>query len=92
LGGRSRKKVLELRIKELRTIAPYDGDYIKQAEQYLPEKSFDFSSSMQSPDLYFSLFETEDGRRGILYFEATREALRILRYYNTSTVIATVRY
>ena len=92
LGGRARKKVLEVRIKELHTIAPYDGDYIKQAEAFKPEKSYDFVSSMQSPDLYFALFETPEGRRGIIYFEATKPALKILRYYNTGTVIAEVRY
>ena len=57
LGGRARKKVLEVRIKELHMIAPYDGDYIKQAEAFKPEKSYDFVSSMQSPDLYFALLE-----------------------------------
>jgi len=92
LGGRARKKVLEVRIKELHTIAPYDGDYIKQAEAFKPEKSYDFVSSMQSPDVYFALFETPEGRRGIIYFEATKPALKILRYYNSGTVISEVRY
>ena len=92
LGSRSRKKVLEVRIKEMHVIAPYDGDYIKRAEEYKPEKSYDFVSSMQSPDVYFALFETADARRGIIYFEATKAALKILRYYNTDTVMAEVRY
>ncbi|MBQ7338158.1 MAG: hypothetical protein IJW40_06860 [Clostridia bacterium] len=92
LGGRTRKKVLEVRIKEMHVIAPYDGEYIKQAEAYKPEKTYDFTSSMQSPDLYFALFETADARRGIVYFEATKPALKILRYYNQGTVISEVRY
>ncbi len=92
LGGRRRRKVLELRIKDLHTIAPYDGEYIAKAEAFAPERSYDFVSSMQSPDLYFALFETEEGRRGIIYFEATKPALKILRYYNTETVISDVRY
>ena len=92
LGGRARRKVLEVRIKELHMIAPYDGDYIKKAEEFKPEKSYDFVSSMQSPDLYFALFETPEGRRGIIYFEATKPALKILRYYNSDTVMSDVRY
>lgn len=92
LGGRNRKKVVDIRIKNAVAIAPYDGEYIKTAEQYAPEKTYDFCSSMQSPDLYFLLFETDNARRGIVYFEATKEALRILRYYNSSTVITPVRY
>ena len=92
LGGRARKKVLDIRIKELHTIAPYDGDYIKKAEEFQPEKSYDFVSSMQSPDVYYALFETPEGRRGIIYFEATKAALKILRYYNSDTVLSDVRY
>ena len=92
LGGRARKRVLDIRIKELHTIAPYDGDYIKKAEEFQPEKSYDFVSSMQSPDVYYALFETPEGRRGIIYFEATKAALKILRYYNSDTVLSEVRY
>lgn len=92
LGGRSRKRVLEIRIKDMHTVAPYEGEYIRQAEQYAPEQSYDFTSTLQSPDVYYALFETENGRRGMVYFEATREALRILRYYHSGTVVRTVRY
>lgn len=86
-GGRSRKKVAEIRIKDMSMIAPFDGDYIKEAERYAPERTVDFTSDLQKPEVYFALYETEDKRRGILYFEATDQALRILRYYNSQAVV-----
>lgn len=91
-GGRSRRSVLEVRIKNMHVIAPYNDTYCPKAQSFNPEKTFCFVSSMQSPDVYFALFETENGQRGIIYFEATRQALKIMKYYNSDTVIADVRY
>ena len=86
LGGRSRKKIADIRIKEMTLVAPFEGDVIAQAERYAPERTVDFTSDLQKPEVYFALYETEDKRRGILYFEATEQALRILRYYNSQAV------
>ena len=85
-GSRSRKKVTDIRIKNMTLVAPFEGDYIKEAERYAPERTVDFTSDLQKPEVYFALYETEDQRRGILYFEATEQALRILRYYNSQAV------
>ncbi|MBQ7398188.1 MAG: hypothetical protein IJW09_05120 [Clostridia bacterium] len=85
-GGRSRKKVADIRIKDMTLIAPFDGEYITQAERYAPERTVDFTSDLQKPEVYIALYETEDKHRGILYFEVTDQALRILRYYNSQAV------
>jgi hypothetical protein len=85
-GGRSRKKMADIRIKGMTLVAPFDGEYVKQAEKYAPERTVDFTSDLQKPEVYFALYETEDKRRGILYFEATEQALKILRYYNSQAV------
>ncbi len=89
-GGRSRKVAAEIRIKEASMIAPFDGEYIKRAEAYTPEETLDFTADLQHPDVYCLLYETEEERRGIVYFEATERALKILRYYNPSTVVRRV--
>ena len=91
-GNRTRRKVAEIRIKEMSLIAPFSGEYIHRAEQYAPEESLDFTSDLQSPDVYIALYETARSRRGILYFEATAKALRLLKFYCPSTVIREVRY
>ena len=86
-GGKSRKKVAEIRIKDMTRIAPFDGDYIKEAEKYAPERTIDFTSDLQKDNVYFALYETADARRGILYFEVTEQALRVLRYYNSMATV-----
>ncbi len=86
-GGRTRKCVAQIKIKEMTAIMPFEGDHISAAGRYAPERTVDFTADLQHPNVYCALYETEDKRRGILYFEATDKALKILRYYNSSTVV-----
>ena len=86
-GGRTRKRLGEITIKGMSAITPFEGDYIKAAERYSPEKTLDITSDLQRPNVYCALYETDEKRRGILYFEATDRALRILKYYNSATVL-----
>ena len=54
-GGKSRKKIAEIRIKDMTMIAPFEGDYVKEAEKYAPERTLDFTSDLQRDDVYQSL-------------------------------------
>lgn len=85
-GGRSRRVLARLDIRNLVAVAPFDGEYIERAKRYAPEETLDFTTDLQSPTVYYALYETEKKRRGILYFEATDRALGILRYYNPTAV------
>ena len=38
------------------------------------------------PDLYYGIFMLED-EKCVVYFEATEKALKIMKYYNTGTVV-----
>lgn len=86
-GGRTRRRIAEIVIKDATLIAPFEGDYIAQAERYAPERTVDLTADLQRPNVYIMLYETAESRRGILYFEATEKALRILYYYNRATVL-----
>ena len=86
-GGRNRRRAAQIRIREISLVAPFSGEYIRRAEQYAPEESLDFSSDLQGPDVYIALYETDKARRGILYFDATDKALRLLKEDCSSVVI-----
>ena len=43
-------------------------------------------SSLQAPDLYYGIFMLGEDKC-VVYFEATEKALKILKYYNHSTVV-----
>ena len=92
-GGRSRKKVFEMQLKNAVRIAPLAHDAeAARATAYAPERDFVGVSTMSAPDIYFMLFElfdprTGEKRRAIYYFEATQKMLSICRYYNPSATV-----
>lgn len=91
-GGRSRQKVFEQTVKQMETIAPLSKTYSHKIDEYRPTRVYEGSSSHDSPDAYFALFENENGERCVYYFEATDRALKVLRHYNVKTVVTDVRY
>jgi len=88
-GGMRRKKVLELTIKDMHEIAPYDEEAREHLETLPLVKNHLFVSHMAAPDIYYAVFE-EDGDLQVVYFEATAKALHILRYYNMVTKMSQV--
>lgn len=92
-GGRSRKKVFEMQLKNAVRIAPLASEAeVARATAYAPEREFMGASSLSAPDVYFMLFElcdprTGEKRRAIYYFEATQKMLSICRYYNPSATV-----
>ena len=93
LNDRHKKPMFKLKIKDLERIAPYH-DRVEQSriEAYRVEKTLWAASSKESPDLYYALFTDNEGKRTVLYFEATRKALQLLSFYNKNTVLSKVRY
>ena len=91
-GSRSRKKVFEQSVKSMEVVSPFDDTHSYKIDDYKPEQVYNGASSSESPDLYFALFENEDGEKSVYYFEATARALKVLRHYNPKTVVKNVRY
>lgn len=100
-GGRSRKKLIEIPVKEFSTIAPYNHELpetVEKAEQtiqrFAPQKEYIAISSHDSPDVYYALYtDKETGEKSIIWFEATDKALKIFRFYNApATVVSKVRF
>ena len=79
-GGRTKKEILSLRIK--------DFDEIGRLNDSIDTNSFDkkysFISSEKCSDIYYATF-FEDGKRCIVLFEAIDRSLKILKCYNLNT-------
>lgn len=91
-GGRSRKKVFEQSVKSMEAIAPLNKTHSYKIDDYKPVCVYEGSSSHESPDAYFAIFENEKGEKSVYYFEATARALKVLRHYNPKTFVTDVRY
>ena len=87
LGNRTRKKLYEKKIKDMEKIAPmlpeYAADYADASVRY------DWRGSVNSPDSYFFTCRDENGKKTVVFFEATNKAIKIMRFYNSQ---ATVMY
>lgn len=86
-GGRSRRKVVSFKLKDCSLIAPLDDRYSDRADAYGAEKTFVALSNTDSPNAYFATF-TLDGKRCILFFEATAHAIKVCKYYNSAATVS----
>ncbi|MBQ9080961.1 MAG: hypothetical protein IJY27_07825 [Clostridia bacterium] len=93
-GNRSRKTVMEARIKDALIIAPLNDKIQKsRLDEYQPEVIYSALSSPDAEDGYFMTYEDEEGHACAFLFEATAQTLKICRFYNPSaTVISKVRF
>lgn len=85
LGGRSRRVLCEITLRDLVSVRPCTEDAIARAEASQTKKPLLAASSTDAPDLYVALWTEDDARRA-LYFEPTPKALRIIRNYNISAI------
>lgn len=86
LGGRSRKKLAEITIRDCVLICPCTDANAAQMEAFGEEKTVFAASSASSPELWTAMWSDENGTKCALYFEPTEQAVKILKYYNSSAL------
>ncbi len=87
LGGRTRKKLAEVQIRDLAEVLPYTNKNAEIAEAYGATTAIFAASSIEAPDLYIALWEDKETRkRFMLCFELNEKAIKIIKYYNMSAM------
>ena len=87
--GRFKKAIVTQTIKEAKEIAPYNDEAKAHLAKLNVAKEHVFVSSPSAPDQYYMLIE-ENGQPAVVRFEATTQAVKILRFYNENTVVTKV--
>ena len=89
-GGRSRKKIMEVHIKDVTAILPLSDPRTEvQVERFEPETVYSAVPSKDATDTYVMLFEERGeqakgkGKHIAFTFVATTQALKIMKYYNS---------
>ena len=85
LGGRSRRQILELTIKEMKEIRPFEDGAKEHLETLGLKNDYVLVSDIDSPDVYYAVFENDKSELEVVYFEATKKALSIFKFYNPSS-------
>ncbi len=86
LGGRSRKTLVRVTIREMGAILPAEDPYTERINAYAAEKEIWAASHADAEGLYAAMWKTENGVKHILWFEPNERAVKILQYYNRSAV------
>ncbi len=84
-----RKPYYKADLRNVKSIKPYDKD-AKPVGTVYPSC---ISTKHASPELYEMRFVTDDGKEATAYFEATKDTLKVMKYFYPETVIsASVRH
>ncbi|MBQ9805627.1 MAG: hypothetical protein IJW49_03870 [Clostridia bacterium] len=84
-GGRSRKKLAEITIREIAEFYPCTEEFASKIDAFREEKTIFAASSVSATGLCVALWNDEENGKTALYFEPNEKALKILKYYNPST-------
>lgn len=87
-GRRSRKQKYEVKIGDAIAIAPYRDEYRDAADE--ADVKYAACSTMSNPELYYILFEDENGRKVAIFFDPINKALKLMKFYNRATVVVPV--
>ena len=89
-GGRTRRELISFRLRDCSMIAPATDRVGKdRAAAFRADETVTALSEPDAPDAYFAAFEDQDGKKGLVYFEATQKSLRICHFYNASATTLT---
>ena len=79
-GKAQRKELLCADLLRATLIAPYTDEYTQRIGEKQINKTYEAISQKQASDVWFMLFEEENGERTLVVFEADEESLKILRH------------
>ena len=81
-GGRIRKKVFSMPIEKMTEIGIYDDSAYEEICKLSIRENILCVSSLSAPVMYYALYSS-DKDQGIIYFEATSEAIALLKKQNS---------
>ena len=88
-GGKREKPLFSCKVKEFSRIAPDNGDYDAEKQEFGQANTVSVLPTFDCPDRYFGLCTSENGEKTIVYFRATGQALKALKYYNSAATVVT---
>lgn len=85
-GNKKNHLKTEIRISSAEKIAPV-RDISADISEFAPEIVYNALPCQNTADAYAALYKNEAGKRCVFYFVATAQALKLLHFYNSRTII-----
>lgn len=86
-GNKTKRKKAEIRVSSAEKIAPV-RDISEDISAFAPEITYSALPCGDASDAYAALYKDEAGKRCVFYFVATAQALKLLHFYNSRTIIS----
>lgn len=87
------KLILEMKIKDFETIAPYNAAEHRAAfDAQNIENVINHSSSPSNPNVYYGIYKNEAGDKCAILFDMIDKTLGIMAYYNKNTVTTELHF
>ncbi|MBO7303609.1 MAG: hypothetical protein J6V09_00095 [Clostridia bacterium] len=88
---KKKTKKVAFRLSQAEAIAPA-SDLKDKISGFEPQKSYSALPRAEDPDAYAAIFRDDMGKRSVLYFSATAQALKLIKHYKSDTVIRSTTY
>ena len=88
---RKGKVVAEFKVSTAEKILPV-ATYEEEIKAFDAKKVYSALPSLSANDAYAALYTDKDGNKCVFYFVATEQALKLLRFYNSRTVVVKTTY
>ena len=88
-GGKWEKPTFLCKTKDFVRIAPDTDKYADEKSAFGAQNEISLLPSEHCVDRYFALCQSETGEKTIVYFQATGQALKAFKYYNSAATVVT---
>lgn len=85
-GNKKKHLKAEIRVSSAEKIAPV-SEISAEIADFSPEIVYSALPCSNASDAYALLYTNESGKKCVFYFVATEQALKLLRFYNSRTVV-----
>ena len=84
--NKTKRKKTVFKVSSAEKIAPV-RDILEDIKAFSPELVYSALPSAHTADAHAALYKNSDGKRCIFYFVATAQALNLMRFYNSRTIV-----
>lgn len=88
---KKRKQLFKQQISQMDVIAPYNGEYRAAADSSDIDNRYVACASLDHPDNYYCIWKDRDGKKCVCIFQATNNAVNIMKFHNRCTVVTEVQ-
>lgn len=86
-GNKSDKLLLRIKMSNIEKVVPYEGDFKKEIDGMKFDEKIFLLSTPTTDQAYCATYKTDEGKNGLVLFEACNKTLKAFKYYNSAGTV-----